>query len=79
MGGLCKMLMFAYIVGGWVRANAYVSKTWTYDLRKDVKIQEMCNHCSLFTENFKRDSKVRINQNTFFIKSAWKFIDNVDE
>ena len=26
MGGVGKILTFAYIVGGWVKANAYVSK-----------------------------------------------------
>ena len=28
------MLIFAYIVGGWVLANAYVSKTFMYSVRK---------------------------------------------
>ena len=28
VGGLGKMLTFAYIVGGWVKAIAYVSKIW---------------------------------------------------
>ena len=36
MGGVCKMLTFAYMVGGWVKANAYVSKileiTRTFDI-----------------------------------------------
>ena len=26
VGGVSQMLTFAYIVGGWVKANAYVSK-----------------------------------------------------
>ena len=26
VGGVGKMLTFAYVVGGWVEANAYVSK-----------------------------------------------------
>ena len=26
MGGVGQMLTFAYMVGGWVKANAYVSK-----------------------------------------------------
>ena len=30
MGGLCQMLTFAYNVGGWVIANAYVSKISKY-------------------------------------------------
>ena len=28
------MLMFAYIVGGWVLANAYISKTFMYSGKK---------------------------------------------
>ena len=36
VGGVCKMLTFAYMVGGWVKANAYVSKileiTRTFDI-----------------------------------------------
>ena len=27
VGGVGQMLTFAYIVGGWVKANAYASKT----------------------------------------------------
>ena len=34
VGGSCKMLMFAYIVGGWVLANAYISKTFMYSEKK---------------------------------------------
>ena len=30
VGGLCQMLTFAYNVGGWVIANAYVSKISKY-------------------------------------------------
>ena len=36
MGGVGQMLTFAYMVGGWVKANAYVSKileiTRTFDI-----------------------------------------------
>ena len=37
MGGLCQMLTFAYNVGGWVIANAYVSKILKY-LEKKWKL-----------------------------------------
>ena len=30
VGGLCQMLTFAYNLGGWVIANAYVSKISKY-------------------------------------------------
>ena len=36
MGGVGQILTFAYMVGGWVKANAYVSKileiTRTFDI-----------------------------------------------
>ena len=36
MGGVGQMLNFAYMVGGWVKANAYISKileiTVTFDM-----------------------------------------------
>ena len=36
MGGVGKLVTFAYMVGGWVKANAYISKileiTRTFDI-----------------------------------------------
>ena len=37
MGGIGQMLTFAYMVGGWVKANAYVSKILETS-RKKVKL-----------------------------------------
>ena len=38
------MLMFAYIVGGWVFANAYISKTFMYS-EKNAKF-----HCGKYSK-----------------------------
>ena len=39
VGGLCQMLTFAYSVGGWVIANAYVSKISKYLEKKIQKVK----------------------------------------
>ena len=38
VGGLCQMLTFAYKMGGWVIANAYVSKISKF-LEKKLKLK----------------------------------------
>ena len=55
MGGVCKMLTFAYMVGGWVKANAYVSKileiTRTFDILGETFLiinQPHLNFCANF-------------------------------
>ena len=39
VGGLNIMIMFAYIVGGWVQANAYISKTCMKSKRYQILFQ----------------------------------------
>ena len=63
------MLMFAYIVGGWVLANAYISKTFTYsELGRRAKFQSRKYSKILNYATFdKRPNHVKIAQiNTQF-------------
>ena len=51
VGGVGQMLTFAYIVGGWVKANAYVSKKMPKTCLRNIrmvpyKIKILCNQKS---------------------------------
>ena len=55
VGGVGKMLTFAYMVGGWVEVNAYVSKileiTRTFDIIAETSLiisQPHINFCANF-------------------------------
>ena len=76
MGGLCQMLTFAYNVGGWVIANAYVSKISKYlekkwsESSKKVKYKSYSNcQKSVHTPWY-----LSFNQNFDFLNFAQNYI-----
>ena len=59
MGGVDKMLTFAYMVGGWVKAHAYISNileiTRTYDMLGEIFLIISQPHL-----NFRSNNRVQI-------------------
>ena len=76
VGGLCQMLTFAYNVGGWVIANAYVSKISKYLEKKWKPIYTQKVKYKSYSNYQKRVHTpwyLSFNQNFKFLNFAWNY------